>query len=153
MKPTFQHIDEQIIARYTDQPSVLPASLRAHIEAAWGGGPVELYAFADLDHAMRLAATWIALGPTHIAVARVPAGDAGGADVPIVESGRATAADDADVRVIEIARATAIHEAPGLSATTLSVLGAPSGMRRLPCATSKVSFANTQKINGKNNHC
>ncbi len=52
MKPNQIHIDDRIIARYTDQPTALPAELRARIEHAWGGEPVELYALADLDAAM-----------------------------------------------------------------------------------------------------
>ena len=103
MKPTPRDIDERIIARYTDQPPVLPAGLRRQIEAAWGGGPVQLYAYADLDPALRLAATWFAIGPTHLAVARSPG--------------------PGHISVFPLDRVTAVHEAPGLSATTLTVLG------------------------------
>jgi ATP-binding cassette subfamily B protein len=114
MMPTSREIDERIIARYTDQPPVLPAGLRRRIEAAWGGCPVELYAYADLDHALRLAATWLALGSTHVAVVRVAAGREAAAD------SEAAAA----IHVFPIACVTALNEAPGLSATTLGVLGA-----------------------------
>ena len=107
MKTPLQQIDERIIVRYTDQPPVLPAALRQQIEVVWGGGPVQLYALADLDHALRLAHTWVALGEHHLAEARL---DADG---------------NADVRVFERARVSALREVPGLSATTLTVLGAP----------------------------
>jgi ATP-binding cassette subfamily B protein len=101
-----QHLDHHIIARYLDQPSRLPAELRRQIEAAWDGAPVQLYALADLDHSLRLAEEWVALGAGHVAVAR-RAGEAW------------------DVRHVERARITAVREAPGLSATTLTILGAP----------------------------
>jgi ATP-binding cassette subfamily B protein len=106
MKPSLREIDERIIARYTDQPPALPAELRRRIERAWGGGPVQLYAYADLDHALRIAETWVMLGAAHVAVARLALG--GGQDLDIVERGRITA----------------VHETPGLSATTLTLLGA-----------------------------
>ena len=105
---TLQHLDDQIVARYTDQPPRLPAELRRQIENAWHGAPVQLYALADLDHSLRLTESWVALGPGHIAVARRPAG-AGGWEVLTVER----------------ARIEAVREAPGLSASTLTILGAP----------------------------
>ena len=100
-------LDHEIIARYTDQPPRLPAALRRQIEASWNGAPVQLYALADLDQAMRLTETWVALGPAHLTVAR-PADDHGW-----------------DLTTIERARITAAREAPGLSANTLTVLGRP----------------------------
>jgi ATP-binding cassette, subfamily B, bacterial len=103
---TPQHLDDQIIARYTDQPHRLPADLRRRIEAGWGGAPVQLYALADLDHALRLAESWVALGPRHVAVAR------------------RDAAGEWEVRSFERADIQAVREAPGLSANTLTVLGA-----------------------------
>src|SRR5215475_1289392 len=89
-------IDGRIIDRYTDQPAALPAELRARIERSWGGGPVQLYAYADLDSSLQLAKTWVALGPTHVAV------------VPMLTAAAA-------IRVFERARITSVHEAPGLS--------------------------------------
>jgi len=103
---TPQHLDDQIIARYTDQPHRLPADLRRRIEAGWGGAPVQLYALADLDHALRLVESWVALGPRHVAVAR-----------------RDTAGEW-EVRGFERADIQAVREAPGLSANTLTILGA-----------------------------
>jgi ATP-binding cassette, subfamily B, bacterial len=106
MNDALQHLDEQIIARYTDQPPRLPADLRRHIEETWDGAPVQLYALADLDHQLRLAETWVALGPGHVAMAR-------------------RAGSGWTVQSTWRSRITAIREAPGLSATTLTLLGAP----------------------------
>src|SRR6266550_8576091 len=103
---TPQHLDDQIIARYTDQPQRLPADLRRQIEAGWGGAPVQLYAFADLDHALRLTESWVALGPEQLAVARRGASGAW------------------EIHSFERARIQAVREAPGLSASTLTILGA-----------------------------
>jgi ATP-binding cassette subfamily B protein len=104
---TPQHLDDQIITRYTGQPLRLPIELRRQIERAWHGAPVQLYALADLDQSLRLTEAWVALGPRHIAVARRGAGDSW------------------DLRSVERARIEAVREAPGLSANTLTILGAP----------------------------
>jgi len=103
---TLQQLDDHIIARYTAQPPRLPPELRREIEHAWNGAPVQLYALADLDQGMRLAETWLALGPRHIAVAK-----------------RDT--EGWEIRSVERARVEAVREAPGLSANTLTILGAP----------------------------
>ena len=103
---TQQHLDDHIIARYTAQPSRLPAELRREIEHAWQGAPVQLYALADLDQSMRLTEAWLALGPRHIAVAKHET-------------------DGWHVRSIERSRIEAVREAPGLSANTLTILGEP----------------------------
>ena len=100
-------MNTEIISRYIGQPTSLPADLRRRIEREWGGLPVQLYALADLDHALRLAESWLALGPEHIALA-------------------STCADgEWDVRSIERARIHAVRESPGLSANTLVFMGAP----------------------------
>jgi ATP-binding cassette subfamily B protein len=66
---------------------------------------VQLYALADLDHTLRLAESWVALGPRHIAVAR-------------------RGSDGAwESHSFERARIEAVREAPGLSANTLTILG------------------------------
>jgi ATP-binding cassette subfamily B protein len=106
MKPNHYDIDDRIILRYTDQPAALPADLRARIEQSWGGEPVQLYALADLDESLQLACTWVVLGPDHVAlvsqeIASAPA-----------------------IRSFERASITAVHEAPGLSATLLTIVGA-----------------------------
>src|SRR5215471_17962447 len=100
-------MDHEIIERYIGQPARLPAALRSRIERAWGGKPVQLYALGDLDQALRLSEAWLALGPEHVALARE------------------TTAGDWDVLSVERARIHAVKDAPGLSANTLMLLGAP----------------------------
>src|SRR2546426_4198137 len=102
------NLDTEIVARYTDQPPRLPAELRRLIEASWHGAPVQLYALADLDHALRLTQVWVALGPGHLAVAR---------PVDLTETW--------EIETVERARIQAVREAPGLSASTLTLLGRP----------------------------
>ena len=100
-------MDQEIINRYIGQPARLPADLRARIERAWGGRPVQLYALSDLDHALRLSESWLALGPDHVAVAR--------------------RRDDTDWELQSIERGgiRGVHDSPGLSAHTLALLGHP----------------------------
>src|SRR5437899_3433817 len=102
------NLDTEIVARYTDQPPRLPAELRRQIEASWQGAPVQLYALADLDHALRLTQVWVALGPGQLSVAWP------------VERG-----DQWEIESVERARIQAVREAPGLSASTLTILGRP----------------------------
>src|SRR5687767_3442829 len=99
--------DQEIISRYIGQPARLPRELRARIERDWGGEPVQLYALADLDHALKLKESWLALGPRHVALVR-HTGDGAW-----------------DVLSVERARIRSIKEAPGLSANTLLLLGLP----------------------------
>ena len=103
---TQQQLDDHIIERYTAQPTRLPPDLRREIEHAWQGAPIQLYALADLDQSLVLSETWFALGPRHIAVAKRDR-------------------EGWDVRSIERASIEAVREAPGLSANTLTILGAP----------------------------
>ncbi len=103
---TVQHLDDHIIARYTAQPSRLPPELRRQIEHAWQGAPVQLYALADLDQSLRLGEAWLALGPRHLVVAK-------------------RTSDGWEIQSSARARIEAIREAPGLSANTLTILGAP----------------------------
>ncbi|MGH7674260.1 MAG: ABC transporter transmembrane domain-containing protein, partial [Gemmatimonadales bacterium] len=109
MDTPHRQLDEQIILRYTDQPSRLPAELRRRIEEAWDGAPVQLYALADLDETLRLGETWLALGPAHLALAR--ASDGG---------------TRWSVHTVWRSRVTSVREAPGLSATSLTLHG-PAG--------------------------
>src|SRR3989442_2965081 len=102
------NLDTEIVARYTDQPPRLPAELRRLIEASWHGAPVQLYALADWDHALRLTQVWVALGPGHLAVAR-----------------RVDLTETWEIETVERARIQAVREAPGLSASTLTMLGRP----------------------------
>ena len=99
--------DQEIVARYTDQPTRMPADLRAQIEASWGNEPIQLYALADLDASMRISRQWVALGPTRIAIAKARDGEGWG------------------VYSFERSRVEQVRDAPGLSANVLSFLGAP----------------------------
>lgn len=102
----YQHRDEEVIARYTDQPQRLPPELRRMIEAAWGGDPVQLYALADLDESLKLSETWVALGPRHLGLAR--------------RRGEGWELDSVGRTEIR-----GVQEAPGLSSTTLTFYGEP----------------------------
>ena len=99
--------DQEIVARYTDQPTRMPADLRAEIEALWGSEPIQLYALADLDASMRISRQWVALGPTRVAIAKARDGDGW------------------DVYSFERSRVQQVRDAPGLSANVLSFRGAP----------------------------
>ncbi len=106
--------DRDIIARYLAQPPRLPAELRRHIEAGWQGAPVQLYAFADLDPALRLTQTWVALGPRHVVVASPSDGTGSG-------GGRG----GWEITTIERDRIQVVREEQGLSASTFTILGEP----------------------------
>ena len=98
--------DLRIIERYTDQPVALPAGLRREIESRIGGESILLYALADLDESLRLAETWLAVGPTQVALCR--------------KEGRATV-----LRTFARSSVQAVRLEPGLSCNTLAVLGEP----------------------------
>ena len=108
MEARHQTLDQAIVSRYTGQPARLPAELRRRIESAWNDRPVEIYAFADLGPTLRLAASWVALGPSDLAVAR-EAADSG----------------EWELTSFPLGRLAAVRESPGLSATTLTFLAAP----------------------------
>src|SRR5947199_10663327 len=87
--------DHEVIARYTGQPSRLPAKLRRDIEASWHGAPVQLYALADLDHGHRLTEVWVALRARPVAVAeRAPTRRA----IPSLDRDRIEALREASIR-------------------------------------------------------
>ena len=98
-----QTLDQDIVARYTGQPTRLPAELRRRIEADWDGAPVLLYAFSDLGPTFELAESWVALGEAHVAIARA------------LEDG-----SDFEITTFPRRRLRAVRETPGLSATTLT---------------------------------
>ena len=100
-------MDQEIIARYIGQPSHLPADLRSRIERAWGGEGVELYALTDLDHSLHLIESWVALGASHVTVAR-PGTDGAWA-----------------LQTLERGRIRGVQALPGLSANTLVLVGSP----------------------------
>src|SRR5690242_12547650 len=98
-------MNHEIIARYIGQPANLPPDVRAALERAWDGQPVQLYALADLDHTLKLGESWIALGAAHVAVARPGARGAW------------------EVESVERSRVRSLRDVPGLSANTLLILG------------------------------
>jgi ATP-binding cassette, subfamily B, bacterial len=80
--------DREIIDRYTDQPSRLPAGVRARVERAFCGGPVEAYALCDLDAALNLAQTWLVVGGDRLVIARPDGPAAGGWALEVIERAR-----------------------------------------------------------------
>jgi ATP-binding cassette subfamily B protein len=101
-------MNHEIISRYIRQPARLPDELRARIELEWEAQPIRLYALADLDDALVLGESWVALGDRHVAIAR--AAPSGAWDIQSIERGR--------IRGLQLS--------PGLSANTLLMLGDPN---------------------------
>lgn len=60
--------DRDLIRRFTDQPAALPTAVREAAARLGAGGPLQLYALADLDEGLRLTERWLVLGPDQIAV-------------------------------------------------------------------------------------
>lgn len=98
--------NRQILERYTDQPAAMPPAVRQAIEECWGGDPVQLYALADLDGSLQLTESWVALGPRHVAIARVLGGRL-------------------DVQTFAREAIQAVRLDPGLTCNTLRFLGEP----------------------------
>jgi len=134
-----QTIDRRIIERYTDQPVRMPSDVRAAIEGAWGGRPVQLYGLADLDAGLRLAEAWFALGEDRVAIAK--RGD-----------------DGWKVESFSRSSVEAIRETPGLSGSTLTILGVPDEpalavvryTHRQRRAVENVRFVLEQELEGRN---
>ena len=132
-------MDQEIITRYIGQPSRLPRELRARIEHACHGNSIQLYALTDLDHALRLGESWLALTETHVALARRN------------EEG------EWGVRVIDRAQIGALQETPALSAHTLSLLGDPGDppllvvryTQRQRGAVENIRFILDEALNGR----
>ena len=132
-------MDQEIITRYIGQPSRLPRELRARIEHACRVSSIQLYALADLDHALRLDESWLALTDNHVALARRN------------EDGKW------GVRAIERAQIRALHETPALSAHTLSFLGEPGDppllvvryTHRQRGAVENIRFVLDEALNGR----
>jgi ATP-binding cassette subfamily B protein len=137
-------LDRRIIERYTDQPVRMPAEVRASIEGAWGGRPVQLYALVDLDATMQLSEAWLALGEKNIAIARRGQAALRGAAGWVVDS-------------FARARVKAVRESPGLSGSTLIFIGEPDepalGLvrytHRQRRAVENVRFVLEQQIEGR----
>jgi ATP-binding cassette subfamily B protein len=132
-------MDQKIIAKYTNQPDRMPAEVRKSIEGAWGGRPVQLYAFADLDAGMRLTEVWLALGGSELALARPG------------EGGRW------EIRSFPRSEVSAVVETPGLSGNTLTFLGEPDEpalavvryTHRQRRAVENVRFVVEQELEGR----
>jgi ATP-binding cassette subfamily B protein len=97
-------MNHEIISRYIRQPARLPDALRDALAGEWDGQPIQLYALVDLDEALKLHESWLALGAKHVAVARKQGG-----------AWHIDSVERSDVR--------AIRDVPGLSANTLLILG------------------------------
>ena len=97
-------MNQEIISRYIGQPARLPNELRDALAREWDGQPIQLYALADLDDALKLSESWIALGANHVAVARRQDGVW-------------------QINSVERSQVRAIRDVPGLSANTLLVVG------------------------------
>jgi ATP-binding cassette subfamily B protein len=106
MTASSRHTDLELFEASTDQPSRLPAQLRARIEREWGGLPVQMYALADLDGTLEFSETWVALGPCHVAVVGVDARES-----------------EPEIRCFERSRITGIASEAGLSCQTMRILG------------------------------
>jgi ATP-binding cassette subfamily B protein len=98
-------MNREIISRYIGQPASLPNDLRAALARAWHGEPVQLYALADLDQTLKLRQQWLALGASHVAIAR------SGSD------------GTWEIESVERSRVRSLRDVPGLSANTLLILG------------------------------
>ncbi len=111
MKTELDH-NREIIRRYTDQPAALPPELRERIDQMWAGAPVHLYALADLDAELRLSETWVVLGAERLILAELTATGRNG---------------NADWKIRDVPRSAVhgVNDSPGLSASVLTVLGAP----------------------------
>ena len=98
-------MNQEIITRYIGQPARLPDALRGALAHAWNGQPVQLYALADLDHTLNLRESWLSLGASHVALARLSANGAW------------------EIESVERSRVRLLRDVPGLSANTLLILG------------------------------
>jgi len=102
------NINAEMVERYTNQPSVIPLSVRKCIETKCDNQLIQLYALADLNASMQLSQNWVALTEHYVAIA--------------------TADDNHDgISVQKIARASieSLDDQPGLSSTVLSFLAKP----------------------------
>ena len=105
MKTELAH-NQEIVRRYTDQPVALPTDLRSRLARAWDGAPVHLYALADLDERLQLSETWVVLGADRLAIAE--------------RSG-----EEWEIQDIPRSSVRGVNDAPGLSASVLTILGPP----------------------------
>jgi len=99
-------LNKSILEQYTNQPAVLPEEIRRQVETLWKGEPVQLYALADLDSGLRLAATWVILGSREVVLAEGRNGDL-------------------SLRSISRGSIREVRETTGLSCHALVLCGAP----------------------------
>ena len=99
------NIGQEMMGRYTDQPSLLPEKLRKRIEADWPNEPILFYGLADMDDSLKLAHTWVVLGQKHIAL--------------LGESSDG----DSQISSFERSAITALRLRSGLSCTILEIIG------------------------------
>ena len=108
---TKQQTNREILRRYFGQPDTLPDAVRSMLVSAWGEEPPQLYAMADLDSGLRQTERWVILGRQEVALAqRDPSGN-GRPEYTLLRFPRAAVRD--------------VREEPGLSSTTVTLLGAP----------------------------
>ncbi|MBC8465688.1 ABC transporter ATP-binding protein [bacterium] len=130
---------QDLMARYTDQPESMPEDLRRKIEKHWDGHLIQLYAMADLNPSMKLSQIWVALGQDNLVVVRK---DEEGEDL---------------LNNISISQIKSLRETPGLSNTTLSFLEEPGEAplavlrytHRQRHAIEKIKFIIKQRIKGR----
>jgi ATP-binding cassette subfamily B protein len=131
-------MDQRIISKYTDQPDRMPSEVRKAMEDAWGGRPVQLYALTDLDAGMRLTEVWLGLGEAELALA-------------------SRGAEGWSVRSIPRKSIGGLLETPGLSGSTLTLLGDPDEpalavvryTHRQRRAVENVRFVLEQELEGR----
>jgi len=126
MNKVLRQSDLEIIDRYTDQPTRLPAGLRERIEREWDGGGVALYALSDLDASMKLGESWLCLGPRQLVVATASK-DANGCGY--------------ELHFIDRAAIESVRERQGLSCNVLTLLGAPDTP-----ALAELRFTHRQRL-------
>ncbi len=127
----------ELISRYTDQPTSMPRDVRDKIEKQWNNKPVQLYAIADLNGSLELDNRWVALGREQLSIVH-----------------------DRDLNkidTIQLSKIKSVRESPGLSCTTLTLLGEPDEpalavMRythRQRQAMETIKFIIEEQINGR----
>lgn len=127
-----------LLDRYFDQPSELPADIRTASESALGG-PIQLYAAADLNEANVFALSWLILGEESCAVAYKRADGT------------------LDLRTFRRDAVRKVRETPGLSCTQLAIDGDPGDpslavlryTHRQRQAVGTIAFILTQQTEGR----
>jgi ATP-binding cassette, subfamily B, bacterial len=102
---------------WIDQPQALPSELRNSLEAEWKS-EVCFYALSDLDDSLSFSTAWVALGQTHLSIAR----------------------EGLAVETIEVSRIREVRESRSLSCNSISLL---ANVDEAPLATLR--FTNRQR--------